>query len=123
MNQLIERIESARAESERLFEDAFWAINPAYADIRGFRELLDAKAWLDAALTLVPEGWDITLRFVRLEPKQPSMAMLTDQAWVYDQDDGLLIQGDAATPALALCAASLRAHEVRNKAQTREGAA
>ena len=58
-------------------------------------------ASLDAAMTLVPEGWiwDVTS---------------TGTAWVMEDGGDPQLFGDAATPALALCAAALRAKEERN---------
>jgi hypothetical protein len=54
---LAERCEQASAPSEALFEEAFWACNPSYADIRALREYLDAKAWFDAAMSFVQPNW------------------------------------------------------------------
>jgi hypothetical protein len=60
-------------------------------------------ASIDAAMTLVPEGmtWFVSTDFV------PVSAGVYNGA---DDDDGLpAFTGDAKTPALALCAAALRA--------------
>lgn len=83
---------------------------PEYADWQfrhhRFWNLLDAEAWIDAAMTLVPEGWHLhslgKSKFMRV----PWLAMLVEA------DDGAPYsgpQGNALSPALALCAASLRA--------------
>ena len=59
-----------------------------------FMKFVRAEAWLDAAMTLVPEGQSITL-----DTRAPAAATVAGtDAWVY-----------AATPALALTAAALRA--------------
>lgn len=90
--ELASAFEAADRESDSLFERAFWAVNPNYADIRRFRELLDAKAYLDAAMMLVPEGcdWELTS---------------TSCARLYQP----YAEAAATTPALALTAASLKA--------------
>jgi hypothetical protein len=63
----------------------------------------DFTASIDAAMTLVPEGWF----FSGLDQCSPSVQVWTEgnKARYSPQLDGL----HAATPALALCAASLRA--------------
>jgi hypothetical protein len=60
-------------------------------------------ASLDAAMTLIPAGltWEVSTDYV------PALAGIYSGT---DDDDGLpAYQGEAATPALALCAAALRA--------------
>ena len=61
-----------------------------------FFTFLQAEAWLDAALTLVPEGFDWAVFRTN--------GGLTVHAWCGDCQDHF-----GATPALALCAAALRA--------------
>ena len=62
-------------------------------------------ASLDAAMTLVPEGWFVMLGYQN--GGQSAGASLTEYpAW---QNRGRNAQGTAATPALALVAAALRA--------------
>lgn len=101
------RAEQATGPDDALFEAAFWACNPNYADIRAFRAFLDAGAWLDAAMSLVPPYLTPTIighdREVRLY-----------------NGVGLKVRGDdyeshASTLALALVAAALRA---RSRAST-----
>tara|TARA_Y100001933_G_scaffold90783_1_gene91760 strand:- start:1586 stop:1996 length:411 start_codon:yes stop_codon:yes gene_type:complete len=62
---------------------------------------------LDAAMTLVPEGWG----WFKLRTS-------TGQVWVeVEREDGtgmIAFSVHAATPALALCAAALRAQEAHN---------
>lgn len=73
----------------------------------GYDLLNNAPAYtasLDAAMTLVPKGltWDLSTDFV------PCHAGIYNGR---DDDEGLpAFSGDAATPALALCAAALRSH-------------
>lgn len=61
---------------------------------------------LDAAMTLVPETaeWG-----VKTEHDSPN-----HYAWVKHEDGDLCDARDASTPALALCAAALRAQEATN---------
>lgn len=61
-------------------------------------------ALLDAAMTLVPEGWIVALEIF---PEEGSEALLRD-----DRINPVRLsnqEASAATPALALCAAALRA--------------
>ena len=69
----------------------------AEADKR-FRAYMDAGAFLDAAMTLVPEGWSVG---------QWSVIGKPDSCQVFRGAEEVLVS--AATPALALCAAALRA--------------
>ncbi len=61
---------------------------------------------LDAAMTLVPEGWAYKIGRTWCE-LWPVSSELTDEQWPEGWDDDR--QHIAATPALALCAAVLRA--------------
>lgn len=110
---LAERVEQAEGPSRELFEEAFWAVMPNYADIRSFRELLDAKAWVDAAMTLVLEGLMFTV----------SQHEVKGAASIFRRND----HGEratccplsvASTPALALCAAALRARSAHGQDDT-----
>jgi hypothetical protein len=115
---LAERCEKATGEKREtltIFEDAFalcfpkpsriWVADnngpwtPEYSrhHERGwaFSEMLEANAFLDAAMTLVPEGWGYSIC--------PTSALLTRST----SDHGVMAR--AATPALALTAAALRA--------------
>ncbi len=65
-----------------------------------FYRLLDAEAYLDAAMLMVPEGWHIE-GFKQGCGATPVRIVV--HCW-YDIE-----RGSAKTPALALCAASLRA--------------
>lgn len=112
---LIERIEGAEGPSRGLFGDAYRAIFPSLksrdhsveecekSDLRAFRfwRMLDAEAWLSAAEMLVSapewncELWDSN----GIYPEH-----IRATAWVKGA-----ARCYAATPALALCAAALRA--------------
>lgn len=58
---------------------------------------------LDAAMTLVPEGWEW-----QIEAEETEM-FFPPSPWTYRVDMGNLITVECVTPALALVAASLRA--------------
>jgi hypothetical protein len=66
-------------------------------------------ASLDAAMTLVPEGWETSIYIggenANVQMETPAMR----DEW-FDEGGGP-IDGTAPTPALALCAAALRARE------------
>lgn len=97
MKDLIAKLESA-TEGSRELDRAI------HSHIRGVEEFL-LSTWpayttsLDAALTLVPEGWHWNVGDVGL-------------AWVGTHESATKIvrhDGDAHTPALALCIAALKA--------------
>ena len=107
MKKLSDRVEALVGPNAAIFEEAFWAVNPNYADIRGFRELLDAGAFLDAAMSLVAasdgtvgELWKVGA----WDDNGVYAPHIRATAWVYGAP-----RVYAATPALALCAAALRA--------------
>lgn len=99
---LLQRAEEAERATEanefRIISEAALAIF-GWQDERYKRVLrmLEAGASLDAALTLVPEGWDWVIN--------------SDGACTLEHPDHAvpLVEAFAATPALALCAAALRA--------------
>ena len=96
-------------------EDAFRAVFPhpkskdhprevcEEADLRAYRfwRMLDAGAYLDAAMMLVPEGWDFALDNFDGELGQPS-------AWVCSRI-GPVIDGCGPTPSAALLSAIMKA--------------
>lgn len=116
MNDLIERIEAASAElSGALIEEAWEALAEASASFRRFAcgpcsgfgtnagkfsAALEARAFESAAIMLVPEGWTWMLDTMegRNEACVHGNGPVPDSAYV-----------TAATPALALCAAALKA--------------
>lgn len=109
---LIERLRAASGPDRELFEEAFRAVFPQhYAGVgtsgfgpsrwARFSQLLDAEAWLEAVLTLLPEGW------------RPYLAQIADRDWsvslTCDRQDDLHCKGNAAIPAIALLIAILQA--------------
>lgn len=64
------------------------------------------SASIDAAATLVPDGYDVSL-YWGLPGFKPQAQLETEATRRAEWMD--LVNGEAATPALALCAASLRA--------------
>jgi hypothetical protein len=64
-------------------------------------------ASLDAAMTLVPEGWGVNLNTPGDFHGTPQVRLKHPERNPYG--DGEPMRGSAATPALALCAAALRA--------------
>jgi hypothetical protein len=133
--KLAERVEAATAADRELFDAAFIAVHgPKPPRVHGgstelgdwlaiynrFYDLMKAEAWLDAALTLVPEGWRTGFE---MGGRFDSRDVPNAWCWPWESDfepdwqlghegyrsapDGC--RGFAATPALALCAASLRA--------------
>lgn len=101
---LAERCEKAKADEQKAaLEDVLQALH-LYSTV--FR-LLDNHAYLDAAMSLVPEGWAWAVyggareEIVATAYCVPNGGRLPWPDWVTDIC--------AATPALALCAAALRA--------------
>lgn len=122
LRDLIERVERAPGGSRELdhaIADAVLGkVKPPY--VRGHCEKYSTS--IDAAMTLVPEGWWLCGFYFC----HPDFRSQQDRAWcaelagpvtwaVMDREVGEEPQYDhvcasAANPALALCAASLRAH-------------
>jgi hypothetical protein len=119
-NELIARLEAATADHQReLLFEAFEAVHPypghehylvdeidwTWDRLRQpFIAMLDAEAYESAALTLVPEGWNWGI-FMRHDwPKQNA------QVW-HREREASTKHGEAATPALAIAAATLRAKD------------
>jgi hypothetical protein len=78
----------------------------SFADIGRFTEVPDYTASLDAAMSLVPEGWTLA-QLLRSDDRNHWSALM----WGMDPWTDLRPNAPsarAATPALALCAASLR---------------
>jgi hypothetical protein len=77
-------------------------------------------ASLDAAMTLVPEGWPSRC-FGTNDDERAFAALAGNDAHMMAEDwDEFYVEADAATPALALCAAALRARAAM-EGQGREG--
>jgi len=117
---LAAKIEAAPAEQQReMLELAFIAIHGlALEDSDRFFDLLNAKAYESAAITLVPEGWVRGFEewphpdkgpITRAWLKETSISRIGgDTIWGHSSDDQH-IEGKASTPALALAAACVRA--------------
>lgn len=133
LTELAERCEKAEGPDREL-EYAIWdALNPPrivdaelprdFGRLPGVKEperyAPDYTSSLDEALTLVPEGWAWNLAnhdtalLGAGDPKKAFGACLAapemkggPEPWTEDRD---VFNSDAATPALALCAAALRA--------------
>lgn len=111
---LAARIEAAGVDEQRVMlcaafqflrgatasANEFWSDNPKPG---AFHAKLNAGAYLDAAMMLVPEGW-----FVELEQHSSSWTATLSSALWYD-DTRICRDAAAATPALALAAAAIRA--------------
>ena len=107
-DELIARLQAATANDKRLFEDVWEHLCQTSLEFRRFActttdsdgwtqtgrfiRMLDAGAYESAALTLVPSTMNATI-----DTRKPAAATLGGE-WVY-----------AATPALALCIAALKA--------------
>lgn len=84
-------------------KDEDFVLERDYYSLEGsHRELPAFTASLDAAMTLVPEGWDF--RAERFDAKKACAAV-----WLRGWHDDTKLDTEASTPALALCAAALRA--------------
>lgn len=101
-SELADRCEQANAEQQRdlLIEAHLLARGMARHVRREYAATLDNNGFLDAALTLVPNELDWTLDWLGER----------SAAWILAAR--FKTSGAAMTPALALCAAALRAREV-----------
>jgi hypothetical protein len=97
--ELAERCENATGPDRRLDNDIRLATNNGCA----FGDDPPYTASLDAAMTLVPEGCQATI----VRRKDGHGAAYFDREWLAGSCDS------AATPALALCAAALRARSAQ----------
>lgn len=121
-SELADRVERADGPSRELDVEIALAIGwrldqsgpndlwrePGRAD---WVELPEFTASLDAALTLVPEGWKFHLTTEHTAvAKAAAHADVMDRDWPDPQAGyGIVTEAHAATPALALAAAALRA--------------
>lgn len=104
--ELIAALENAEGPSRK--------IDTEIADISGIRlgqlgHALPYTSSIDAALTLVPEGWGVSLKVAPIKD-----GVKNQHCWVTDwgESDEEMDAINCATPAIALCIASLRA--IRN---------
>lgn len=119
---LAERVEAATGPDLDLERDIATALGAGAAYIAGSRDWHFTKS-LDAAITLVPEGWRWIMRqacpdkanpdergfFARLETEDfETVTWGKGDCWITDHIAGQEAKCWAATPALALTAAALR---------------
>ena len=126
MTALAERLEAATGGDADLFWEAFrltQASNDPATFVRAsqrFGELIDAKAFESAAMMLVPEGYVLSLNATSDDEKRRHTSDIPLSDWIamlirqehcgYRIDfRGHCRHGCAATPALALAAAAIRA--------------
>ena len=103
--ELAERCEKAEGPDRALDYDI------AHSVTRAHLETGKAPAYtasIDAALTLVPEGWDWSAQTSCLKGLSRASCDLTQLA-PFKPEDWTVRTARATTPALALCAAALRA--------------
>jgi hypothetical protein len=102
LEALAARFEAAPANDAALFFEALDALALPRALHYRIVRFIYGEAFLDAAASLVPEGWEVAVYWAvsRMKPE----AQL-ERAEVRD----VLVSAEAATPALALAAAALRA--------------
>ena len=127
MKDLIARLEAATEGNRELGEDIYVELSfrrlipqtPGYplGDRRGCQ--FDYTTSIDAALTLVPEGWGFMLRYhiTRRGMRATASALapfMAERGDVFDQS--------AATPALAHCIAALKARALDTPSTRPEGA-
>jgi hypothetical protein len=117
---LAERCEAATGPSFELFAEAFGAINGGRSALgekwSAFCALIEADAWLDAAITLVPEGCGIYTRWsLKGGETRTADAILTREASQAIGQHGHYVAENVnvevlgcKTLPLALCAAALR---------------
>lgn len=103
LKALVERIEGAAKNDADLFREVATAVFGSVPDV--MNRFLAAGAYLDAAMQLVPEGWYWRAGSGVLWPGWAHLNRKHPDHCDYDDEHS----AHAATPALALCAASLRA--------------
>lgn len=111
LNTLASRVEDASGPSKSLDDEIAAALNlqPSHFERRRgrcFTIYPKVTASLDAAMTLVPEGMELRIEKRASKGMRPAYASLWS---VGARDIDFHANGHGKTPALALCAASLRA--------------
>jgi hypothetical protein len=106
---LIARVESAPRPTQSLFVEVFkvqFGADPEEPGVgKQYRLFVYSGAYLDAAMMLVPEGW-----FTSDFHQGPSGGNWWELSRIGDGDQWYAtVKGIAATPALALAAAAIRA--------------
>ena len=121
MNNLIEKLEQA-PEGSRELDVAIWNATCADNPLARVTTLPAGHhhytTSIDAALTLVPEGWMIASisKFIRRGEKRSGVMLIRTgdaekQLEQLADPWGALPRTEASTPALALCIAALKARE------------
>jgi hypothetical protein len=113
LNELAERCEKATGPDRELALSILCAVDPEHWTMGCNPSARDPTASLDAAISLVPEGWTYqAYQGPSGQPHKWTLRTIADGDAYYTEREG-----KAATPALALCAAALRArgasHELR----------
>lgn len=115
MTDLIERLERADGPSWELFQEAWLAVHHDGYGLENerdtcrlcerFNRMLDAEAWTDAALMLVPDGWT---GFVAVDAD--------NETWLWSCNSAIKRGFRIAhkIPAIALCIATLKAKDADN---------
>lgn len=117
MAEVMGRLEQA-SEGSRELDEAIWELLGAYEPGAGTSLCRPYTTSIDAALALVPEGWDWQLGLGAYGSSESKCGAGPVWAFVMPQNieqrrriggpDGDILWG-ASTPALALCIAALRA--------------
>lgn len=107
MSDLADKIEGLEAPCREMNEQICLAIGRPLTVSDDCFDYIDNvppyTSSLDAAMTLVPEGWEWMMEGEETERHFPP------SQWLYKAHLGDKITSEGSTPALALCAAALRA--------------
>jgi hypothetical protein len=112
MSDLITRLEAATGPSFTLEKEILRAVNPNASMLSVPNNYTSS---LDAALTLVPEGWQSYTADFSIEGRARWSLQGTRTQWRTNDDgdkepgDDWYAMGIGSTPALAICIAALRA--------------
>lgn len=127
MDDLIERLEKATDQDQELDARICYVTKPALQRLGTVEQWLQQDAakrvraytWsIDDALTLIPDGWIWNLRTEKHAsfPDSSAHAEIMDRHWPDPLAGyGICEEGHAATPAIALCIAALKARNVITK--------
>lgn len=126
--KLAERCERAEEPKRGLFIEAWLATLGAHfshlsADeirklpgFRRFNRMLDADAYESAALMLVPDGWGWNVSWPNIKARESGLLLVDAPCQgeaQFGYDRRFIVA--AATPALAICAAALRARSASDE--------
>jgi len=123
IDELIARLEAATVGSRELDAEIWLSImKNGESMLMALRESPHYTASLDAALTLVPEGWAWELDWDKDGDATPAWSTWSASAFCHPADRDPQnphcprgMSRKAKTPALALCIAALRAREKRDE--------